>query len=271
MGNDSLVCYSDSEHRGYFHLRDGHIVVSPTYEHAWVFSNGLAAVEQNGKVRFINNEGKTVIDKGFSYCPADDYVFHEGRCAVRDSTGRFMGLINGSGEWVVPPVYKEIIPTDTFWIIKAPDMQTLLTFDMDTVMPPTQGSFSISDTLILVTYTNHTQSTFSLQGRLMVANQIRDVEQMLYDTREVVYPSTGSNDEAVVDYRYDYSPTMRKAVATCLRYEAECDWYGLMSADGRQLTLPSYRYIEAVGKDLYLCKTDYGRGVVLNSKGQRVE
>ena len=57
------------------------------------------------------------------------------------------------------------------------------------------------------------------------------------------------------------------AVATCLCYEAECDWYGLMSPDGKLLTPPSYISIEAVGKDLYLCKTNYDRGVLLNSKG----
>ena len=70
---------------------------------------------------------------------------------------------------------------------------------------------------------------------------------------------------------YGGEPYTRKAVATCMRYEAECGWYGLLSPEGKLLTFPLYRGIEAVGKDLYLCKTDYGRGVLLNSKGQRVE
>ena len=29
--------------------------------------------------------------------------------------------------------------------------------------------------------------------------------------------------------------------------------------------------IKAIAKDLYLCETDYGRGVMLNSKGKPVE
>ena len=64
---------------------------------------------------------------------------------------------------------------------------------------------------------------------------------------------------------------MRKATATCLRYEAESGWYGLMTPGGKVLTLPEYTDIEAIGKDLYLCKTDYSRGVLLNSAGKRVE
>ncbi|MBO4600105.1 MAG: hypothetical protein J5641_05140 [Bacteroidales bacterium] len=56
-----------------------------------------------------------------------------------------------------------------------------------------------------------------------------------------------------------------------MKYEAECGWYGLMTPDGRQLTPPSYYSIDAVNKDLYLCKTLYGHGVLLNGKGLRVE
>jgi hypothetical protein len=60
-------------------------------------------------------------------------------------------------------------------------------------------------------------------------------------------------------------------VATCLCYEGEMDWYGLMSPDGKIITPPLFVNITAIAKDLYLCETDYGRGILLNSKGQPVE
>ena len=60
-------------------------------------------------------------------------------------------------------------------------------------------------------------------------------------------------------------------MATCLCYEGEMDWYGLMSPDGKALTPPMSTEITAVDKDLYLCKTTYDRGVMLNSKGKPVE
>ena len=137
---------------------------------------------------------------------------------------------------------------------------------MDTIMPLSTATFSINDTTIEATLSDHTQRTYTLQGQLIANSLIRDVTQLKYNTQELVYPTNPSDDEY-----YDVEPYTRMAVATCLRYEAECDWYGLMSPDGKMLTPPSYVSIEAVGKDLYLCKTNYGFGVLLNSKGIRVQ
>ena len=272
MEGDSLVYFSDGEKRGYFHMRDGHLVVKPIYEHAWVFSDGLAAVEEDGKVKFIDTTGQVVIDQGFAYDVSDDgYVFHEGHCAVNDREGKHMGLIDRNGEWVMPPVYENIIPVDTFWLVRNGDEQAIISFGMDTLFPLSKVQLEISDTVIFATFANHTQSRYSLQGQLITANQIRDVEQLMYETTEVVYPAGYSgHDDDEMEY-YGGEPYTRQAVATCLRYEAECGWYGLLSPEGKLLTLPSYRGIEAVGKDLYLCQTNYGFGVMLNSKGQRVE
>lgn len=272
MDGDSLVFFSDGDKRGYFHMRDGRLVVKPTYEHAWIFSDGLAAVEVNGRIKFIDTEGKVAIDRGFKYDANDGgYVFHEGHCAVNDSTGKHMGLIDRNGNWVLPPVYNNIYPQDTFWLLAMDNKQAVLTFGMDTVIPLVAASISFGDTTIDVTYADHTQSQCDLHGNLLAANLIRDVEQLMYDTREVMYRNNRDMDEETeVYYNYD-DYTSRKAVATCMKYEAESGWYGLMSPSGKLLTPPSYVRIEAVDKDLYLCESSYGCGVILNSKGQRVE
>ncbi len=269
LEGDSLVYFSDGEKRGYFHMRDGHVVVKPIYEHAWIFSDGLAAVAENRRIKFINTEGQVVIDSGFAYDEGNDgYVFHQGHCAVNDSTGKRMGLIDRNGQWVLPPVYESIYPIDTFWLVCTGDAHAVFTFGMDTVFPLTKGWIEISDTAIFVTYADHTQNLYTRKGELITANMIRDVEQLMYETDEVEYPIITSSE-----YNDSYSvnaPYTRKAVATCWRYEAECGWYGLMSSDGKQVTPPLYQSIEAVDKDLYLCETSYGHGVILNSKGQRV-
>jgi len=272
MEGDSLVYFSDGDKRGYFHMRDGRLMVKPIYGHAWIFSDGLAAVEEKGRIKFIDTEGRVAINRGFKYDVSDDgYVFHRGHCAVNDSTGRRMGLIDRTGNWVLPPVYSNIYPQDTFWLLRTDDRMAVLTFGMDTVIPLVAASISIGDTAIDVTFPDHTQSQYDLQGKLLVANQIRDVEQLMYDTKELMYRTNRDVDEETESY-YSYDEyTSRKAVASCQRYEAEYGWYGLMSPDGRQITPPAYSSIEAISKDLYLCKTDYGRGVILNSKGRRVE
>ena len=272
MEGDSLAFFSNGEKRGYFHMRDGRLVVKPIYEHAWIFSDGLAAVEVNRRIKFIDTTGNIVIDKGFAYDAYDDgYVFHQGHCAVNDSTGKHMGLVDRNGDWVVPPVYSNIYPQDTFWLLTMDNLQSVLSFGMDTVIPLVATSLSLGDTSIEVTFADHTQSTYSLQGTLIGANLIRSVEQMMYETREVMYHTNHDVDEETeVYYSYD-DCTSRKAVATCLKYEAESRWYGLMSPDGKMLTPPSYVSIEAVDKDLYFCETSYGRGVILNSKGKQVQ
>lgn len=274
LEGDSLVCYSDGNYRGYFHMNDGRVVVEPTYGHAWIFSEGLAAVESKGKIKFINAKGDVVIDCGFAFDDDNNgYVFHQGHCAVNDSTGKHMGLIDRNGRWVLEPRYESIYADDTFWVVSNGKEMSIFTFGMDTVMPPTCGSLYIIDTVIFATFPDHTQSQYNLQGKLITANQIRDVDQLMYETTEVVYPTgySGHDDDSDLSEYYGSEPYTRQAVATCLRYEAECGWYGLMSTDGRILTPPSYVNIKAIGKDCYLCETDYGRGIILNSQGRRVE
>jgi len=271
MEGDSLVCFCDGEHRGYFHMRDGQVVVPPTYDHAWVFSDGLAGVENQGRVMFLDPKGTIAFPGNFAYDEDDDgYVFHKGHCAVHDSTAIRMGLIDHTGAWTLPPVYDKVVPIDTFWFVDKDNLQGIFTFGMKEVMPLTDAHFSIRDTTFEATFADHSISTYTLQGKLIATNQIYEVEQMMYDTREVVYPTSHSEEEEE-EYSDEESPYTRKAVATCQRYQAEWEWYGLLGPDGRIVTPPIYSSIEAIGKDLYLCKPVYSQGVILNSKGQRVE
>lgn len=87
------------------------------YDHAWPFSEGLAAVEVNGKIGFIDTEGKIVIEPQFMspYKPRKDFYgsfygiynmgkyaqpyFKNGVCTVYDSNGKII-RINKAGERV---------------------------------------------------------------------------------------------------------------------------------------------------------------------------
>lgn len=59
---DSLVCYSTGDKRGYFNLFTGQPVIRPRYDHAWMFSEGLAAVDEDGWIKFIDTKGNVVIN-----------------------------------------------------------------------------------------------------------------------------------------------------------------------------------------------------------------
>lgn len=271
LEGDSLVCYSNGSQRGYFNVANGQTVIKPSYDHAWVFSNGLAAVEKNNRILFIDTKGNTAIDRNFAYRSYDDgYVFHQGHCAVRDSTGQYMGLIDTHGDWVVAPRYENITPVDSFWHVQGSNEEAILSFAMDTIMPFANIPYEFYDTLIVATLDDNTLNAYSLKGELVCRSMIRDVEKMMYETDEVLYHVDKDGNEYSDDY-YSFTPTKRIAVATCMSYEAAWGWYGLMTPDGRPLTPPAYRDIKAIGKDLYLCQLGYGISILLNSKGKRVE
>ena len=84
-----------------------------TYDRAYAFSEGMAAVVKDGKYGFIDKTGKLVIDYKYDY--AED--FSEGYAAV--STGGFWdeeagyvtgnwGFIDKTGKVVVPIFYDKV-------------------------------------------------------------------------------------------------------------------------------------------------------------------
>jgi hypothetical protein len=115
--NDSLTVYAIGNKRGFLNVKNGEIIIdvdSNNYSNAWVFSEGLAAVVRNGKIGFINAKNEIVIP--FKYCYFDKYnaydfgyLFHNDCCVITNEKGKF-GLINKKGEWILNPIYDEILP-----------------------------------------------------------------------------------------------------------------------------------------------------------------
>ena len=106
---DTLGVFSKDDKRGFFNIFTGEVVIEPQYRRAWVFSEGLAGVEKDGYIGFINSKGETVIPFCYPYkghC-LYEFVFHEGRCAVADSTRR-IGVIDKQGKWLIKPEYDDV-------------------------------------------------------------------------------------------------------------------------------------------------------------------
>lgn len=83
--NDSLTVFCDKKgYRGFLNVMTGEIVIPAQYNKAWVFSEGLAAVEYGKKqLGFINHDNEMVI-KDIPYEPGYfDYVFKNGYCIVK--------------------------------------------------------------------------------------------------------------------------------------------------------------------------------------------
>jgi len=106
---DSLTVFCDkNDRRGFINVNTGEIVIEGRYEHAWVFSEGLAAVvEPGGKMGFIDKTGEYVIAPELEYIPTHDYLFKHNVCCIENSD-RKQGLLDRNGVWVLPQEYNFI-------------------------------------------------------------------------------------------------------------------------------------------------------------------
>lgn len=101
-----------------------------SYDHAWRFSEGLAAVSVNNKIGFINENGTFVIQPQYPYPQYDyhetyrtygdnqirldkynnirvDFIFEQGQCRMSGNNNKF-GIIDKQGNWNIPPIYDKI-------------------------------------------------------------------------------------------------------------------------------------------------------------------
>ncbi|MGM9802723.1 MAG: WG repeat-containing protein [Muribaculaceae bacterium] len=263
---DSLVCYSNGDKRGYFNKFTGEPVIDAIYEHAWVFSDGLAATISNGTLKYIDKYGNIVIDTGLEY-QHDDVIgsFHKGYCVLHQKDTDTWGLIDHSGNYVLQPEFESITWDNDYWIATRPDKQTtLLNSQLESILSIPEGSILLYDDYISVTLPSHHILHYDYQGNQMGGYQITSINYLTYEKPELEY-SISSDEEGTMQY-YRLEET-----AQCLIYEAERDWYGLMTPDGKFVTPPSYRRITAISRDLYLCSIiSFEEGELLNSKGQVV-
>ena len=108
--DDSLTVFCKGDKRGYLNVNTGEMVIAPEYDHAWIFSEGLAAVVKDNKVGFINKDNELVIPYKFDYGYRTfnvDLVFEGGLSIMLNDKGA-CGLIDKVGNWVLEPVYDEI-------------------------------------------------------------------------------------------------------------------------------------------------------------------
>ena len=106
---DSLAVFCSKNKRGYYNMYTGEIAVPAQYRRAWVFSDGLAAVQRNGNIGFIDHEGNVVIDFLFPYHgnPLSTFVFEDGHCVVANTEGK-CGVIDKTGAWLIQPDYDNV-------------------------------------------------------------------------------------------------------------------------------------------------------------------
>ena len=273
-GEDSLVCFNIGDKRGYFNKNTGKVMIPARYGHAWVFSEGLASVEENGSIKFIDQTGRTVIDNVTAYVPyMDGLFFHEGYCLVNGKSPELCCLIDRSGRAVLPMEYSSIMPSDNhkLWKVIKGDEQGVYDKDMNLIIPLTDCSLNIYDDEISMTMPDHTMRKYDLEGNLIHDFYIVSVRDLKYEKNEIINrpPSTNVVDDEITEVvDNSYRP---ETIARLMVYIAGQGYEGLMSRDGLPVTMPIYEDIVAIGPDLYLCTVSNNDKVVVNGKGDVVK
>lgn len=252
---DTLACYASKGFRGYLDVRTGKpVILAERYTKAWLFSEGLAAVmEKDSTIKFIDTRGNVVIDNNFRYPVFSyGYLFYDSLCAMTDASGKW-GIINRKGDWVVQPEYDGIAHKDEgFWLLNKNEKRGLLNKTAKSVIPVEFRQVEILDDGISVVREDYTMSIFDFDGALKYKFACEDVNNMYYTTSEVS----------------DTGEEIRK-LAPCKSYSTYADHCGLMSSDGKPITLPLFTNIWAVNSNTYYCQLDNSNsGILLDEKGK---
>ena len=262
---DSLAVFSKDNRRGYVNRFTGETVIQPVYTKAWVFCEGLAAVEHNGKLKFINHKGEIVIDNNLEVHFNDpSYGFRNGYCLIRDKVNSKFGFIDTSGNWVIEPVYDNVDQYDGFVKVITDYKEGLYSATLEELLPAEYMDINIDfdDETIMARKKDDTAVLYDFEMNVLEDFVIAEVSKLEYDTKVERY--TNEDGEEVCEKVY--------ATANCYAYKVGAHYYsghyGLISKEGIRLTPPIYYSIEAIGPDRYLCLP---HGVILNDAGEAVE
>lgn len=253
---DSLACYCKNDKRGYFNRFTGEVVVAPQYEKAWIFSEGLACVMENGMLHFIDHKGQKAIAMEYPYANyIYDYCFHNGLCEMLGDGGR-VGLIDKQGNWVVDPIYNDMTYySKGFWVVNDSDNnQGLLDANGQVLLPIEYDYISVreSDSCIFVHRFDYIEQVLDFNCNVINPCNIESVYYLEYTTDE-----------------YNEDGEVKKAVANCKTYRTY-NTFGLMDKNGKVITAPIYLNIKAIGPDRYHCWGSDG-SLILDSKGNVIE
>ncbi len=262
---DSLAVFSKNQKRGYLNRFTGEVAIPETYTRAWIFSEGLAAVEDNGKLIFIDHKGNVVIDNNLEVHYDDPkYTFEKGYCIIKSPVTGKMGLIDKRGEWVLPPEYDNIFNDDGFWQVKKDGCVGLYSAELRSLFPVNNSHFLISDSVIEVRHADHTAKRYDFNGNVLVDFVIDEISNMQYETD--MLKNEVSEEECYEGNNKIYGIANRQYYRVSFNYYSS--YYGLISRDGKRITPPIYTSIEAVNKNRYLCQP---HGIIIDDNGEIIE
>ena len=256
--DDTLAVFAKNGKRGYLNRFTGEIRIPATFTRAWVFCDGLAAVEKDNTLVFINSVGEVVINTGLKvYHENPHYGFKNGYCIIRHPDNGDFGLIDKKGKWVLPPEFDNIFCDEGFWNVERNGLTGLFDANMKEVFPIAHTQIIVENGQIEVGFSDHTTKIYDLAGNIIVDFHIDEIYTLTFESK------VNNSDEYSSDSIYEF--------ANCRSYLVRGyynEYYGLLNSRGERVTPPIYTSITAISKNLYLCQP---HGVIVNDSGEIIE
>lgn len=260
--NDSLTVYAIGNKRGFLNVKNGEIIIdanSNNYSNAWVFSEGLAAVVRDGKIGFINAKNEIVIP--FQYCYFDKYnaydfgyLFHNDCCVMTNEKGK-LGLINKKGEWILNPIYDEILSLSEngYRIVVNEEKYGIIDSNNQVVYPAEYDYIDIvSDGFVLAKEGKMWQIDFS--GKV--------TKPFMYEmSEEILFVSGYTEDEYPIYTNSDY-----------VKYSI-LGLYGILnSITGKPITPAKYSEVNILSKNIFeVLDKESGNWYLLDKNGNIID
>ena len=259
-GDDTLTVYARHGKRGFVNVKTGAIVIDAEandYRKAWVFSEGLAAVEKDGKIGFINANNEVVIPFQFDYSNKHDManlhaLFHNGYCTMTNAEGK-LGLIDREGNWAIEPQYNQLwAPQERgYRVVIKGDRYGMLDQSLNLIYDTVYdyiGNHSETGGFILMKDGRMWQEDF--KGNI--------VQSFMFESSEILYYPIDLNREEC-GYIYVLSDFAKYCIS---------GKYGIMNRiTGEPITLAIYENVEMISAELFevIPADNYGRYLVDNN------
>ncbi len=172
-GDDRIAVYCKANKRGFFNIDTGEALCEPSYDKAWNFSEGIAAIEQNGYISFVDKELRPIFKQRFKVVRASDdwpdaIKYQKGQCLLRispDSTG----VLDTKGQWVINPCYQYIseLSADSCRIVKKNNKVGIVSYVGRVLIEPMYDAVRIVDKDVAIVAKDGYQKEISYDGTII--------------------------------------------------------------------------------------------------------
>ena len=169
----------------------------------------------------------------------------------------------------------EILPVDSAWLMRADGKEGVMkAADMSFLIPMADVEIKPGHECFYVKGSAGVVAMYGSDGRLIDDSHVYRVKPLFYETNELAYNTRKTYDENgnVLTSETDYeNPTNLMSAADRNAYENGFGDYGLISEDGRIITQPLYKNIQALARGVYMCEDAGGFGILLDNDGNRIK